>query len=150
MIKTLTLTIIVSDGRILLGMKKRGFGAGKWNGFGGKVQSGESLTEAAKRECREETGIVPRTIQEAGILNFVLADATELAVHVFFVTSFTGKATETEEMKPKWFALDEIPYAHMWADDKYWLPLVLAGKKVTGTFEFDDSYAILRYTIHEL
>lgn len=34
---------------VLLGMKKRGFGAGKWNGFGGKVQPGETIEEAARR-----------------------------------------------------------------------------------------------------
>ncbi len=35
--------------RVLLGMKKRGFGAGKWNGFGGKVDPGETIVEAAAR-----------------------------------------------------------------------------------------------------
>jgi 8-oxo-dGTP pyrophosphatase MutT (NUDIX family) len=34
---------------ILLGMKKRGFGAGKWNGFGGKLEENESNEAAAKR-----------------------------------------------------------------------------------------------------
>lgn len=34
---------------VLLGMKKRGFGAGKWNGFGGKVQPGETIEEAARQ-----------------------------------------------------------------------------------------------------
>lgn len=48
--KILTLSIITKKGKILLGMKKRGFGVGKWNGFGGKVQHGETLEEAMKRE----------------------------------------------------------------------------------------------------
>ncbi|KAJ1429629.1 hypothetical protein B484DRAFT_396306, partial [Ochromonadaceae sp. CCMP2298] len=30
---------------VLLGMKKRGFGAGKWNGFGGKMDPGESMDQ---------------------------------------------------------------------------------------------------------
>jgi len=47
--KLLTLVFIIEPDRILLGMKKRGFGAGWWNGFGGKVQPDETIEEAAKR-----------------------------------------------------------------------------------------------------
>lgn len=47
--KLLTLVLVVRPGRVLLGMKKRGFGAGKWNGFGGKVQQGETIEEGARR-----------------------------------------------------------------------------------------------------
>lgn len=47
--KLLTLVLVVQPGRVLLGMKKRGFGAGKWNGFGGKVQPGETIEQAARR-----------------------------------------------------------------------------------------------------
>ena len=35
--------------RILLGLKKRGFGEGWWNGFGGKINHNETIEEAAKR-----------------------------------------------------------------------------------------------------
>lgn len=47
--KLLTLVLVVRPGRVLLGMKKRGFGAGKWNGFGGKVQPGETIEDGARR-----------------------------------------------------------------------------------------------------
>ena len=47
--KVLTLVFIRRQGEILLGYKKRGFGAGKWNGFGGKVEAGETIEEAAER-----------------------------------------------------------------------------------------------------
>ena len=43
--KVLTLVYIRDDENILLGLKKRGFGTGKWNGFGGKVQAGETILE---------------------------------------------------------------------------------------------------------
>lgn len=51
MITTLTSSLVMlrNNGSILLGMKKRGFGKGKWNGFGGKVQNGETMLECAKR-----------------------------------------------------------------------------------------------------
>jgi 8-oxo-dGTP pyrophosphatase MutT (NUDIX family) len=47
--KLLTLLFVLEPGKVLLGMKKRGFGVGRWNGFGGKVQSGESIEEGAIR-----------------------------------------------------------------------------------------------------
>jgi 8-oxo-dGTP pyrophosphatase MutT (NUDIX family) len=42
---------------ILLGMKKRGFGMNKWNGFGGKVEVNETIPQAAARELQEECGL---------------------------------------------------------------------------------------------
>ena len=49
--KKLTTLIIIHDHpRLLLGMKKRGLGVGRWNGFGGKVHEGETIKEAAHPE----------------------------------------------------------------------------------------------------
>ena len=41
-----------SDGKVLLGRKKRGFGVRKWNGFGGKIEGGETFLQCAVRELR--------------------------------------------------------------------------------------------------
>jgi hypothetical protein len=41
--KILTLLLIQKANQVLLGMKKRGFGAGRYNGFGGKVEANESI-----------------------------------------------------------------------------------------------------------
>jgi 8-oxo-dGTP diphosphatase/2-hydroxy-dATP diphosphatase len=43
------LVLVLKKSEILLGLKKRGFGEGKWNGFGGKIESGESVIQAAIR-----------------------------------------------------------------------------------------------------
>lgn len=50
--KLLTLVFIQKCNQILLGYKKRGFGASKWNGFGGKVNFNESITDAAVRSVK--------------------------------------------------------------------------------------------------
>ena len=47
--KLLTLLFVLTPGKVLLGMKKRGFGKGRWNGFGGKVQEGETIEDGAIR-----------------------------------------------------------------------------------------------------
>lgn len=157
--KPLTLCIIhdtrdASKHRVLLGMKKRGFGAGRWNGFGGKLQAGETLEEAAKREVLEESGVTIGPLEKMGVIDFEFQGNPEiLEVHIFRAEEFTGKPHETEEMKPQWFDTDAIPLDEMWPDDKYWIPLFLAGKKFRGKFLFGPKIGtqdtILDYALEE-
>lgn len=136
--KQLTLVIVHKHPKILLGMKKRGFGAGRWNGFGGKVEDGESVEDAAKRELLEESGLIAKEMLRLGSIIFEFEnDPKVLQVHIFRADSFDGEAKETEEMKPKWFDKDEVPFDQMWSDDIHWMPYLLAGKKFTGKFLFD-------------
>jgi len=72
-----------------------------------------------------------------------------LEVHVFEVPKFEGKLLESEEMKPQWFKVSEIPFDKMWPDDKYWLPLFLKKKKFEGSFHFRNSEILLSYIIFE-
>ncbi|HRY36822.1 MAG TPA: 8-oxo-dGTP diphosphatase [Candidatus Magasanikbacteria bacterium] len=150
--KILTLCIVHDESRVLLGMKKRGFGMDKWNGFGGKIQDGETIEQAAVRELQEEAGITPLKMEQFGLLNFKFQDGAseEMEVAVFSVTDFDGIPTESEEMRPAWFLKSEIPYEKMWADDKYWLPLLFAGKKFNGNFEYMDYNIMLSHEVEEL
>lgn len=147
--KILTLLIIHKNNQVLLGMKKRGFGMGKWNGFGGKVEKGESVEDAAKREIFEEAGISVENIEKFGVLEFSWQGKEQdiLEVNIFKAADFSGQPIETEEMKPQWFDIDKIPFEKMWADDKYWLPLFLAGKKFTGNFLFDRHNQIVKHIL---
>lgn len=148
--KILTLCIIHQGNRVLLGMKKRGFGVGRWNGFGGKVLPDEAIEDAARREAMEEAGIIVGDLEKIGILEFEFVGNPELLeVHVFKATDFTGDATETEEMKPQWFAIHEIPYKNMWPDDMYWMPLFLEGKKFKGKFLFGKNDVIIEQRLEE-
>lgn len=132
-------------------MKKRGFGAGRWNGFGGKVIDGETIEDAARREIREEAGIEAGNLEKIGILNFGWSGSSEiLEVHIFLANNFSGEPTESEEMKPQWFTIDEIPFSEMWPDDIYWMPLFLRGKKFKGRFLFGESNAILEKDLTEV
>ncbi|MEK7633125.1 MAG: 8-oxo-dGTP diphosphatase [Patescibacteria group bacterium] len=150
--KILTLCLIAESNRVLLGMKKRGFGAGKWNGFGGKVTEGESIEDAAKREVTEECGLIVESMSVGGILEFTFEGQDGiLEVHLFRVDRWSGDVVESEEMRPRWFAIDEIPYSEMWPDDKFWLPAFLEGKTCNGAFHFalDRSIARQAFTIGE-
>ena len=149
--KLATVLIIEKDGKVLLGMKKRGFGEGKWNGFGGKPFPGEDIEKTAARETHEECGILVRNIKKAGIIDFVFQEKQQWdqQVHFFLAQQFEGAPRETEEMTPAWFSVDEIPYGQMWPDDKYWLPMMLSGKNFSGTFVFGENNDILEHTIKE-
>lgn len=149
--KLLTLAYIRKGERVLLGMKRRGFGAGKWNGFGGKVHEGETFATAAAREIQEEAGVIPIGLIEVGQLDFEFeGDPLILETRVFVASEYEGEAQETEEMSPKWHRLDEIPYADMWDGDKYWLPLLLQGHKFKGHLLFDQSDKVLSHKIQPL
>ncbi len=136
--KVLTLVFLLRGDEICLAMKKRGFGEGNWNGYGGKVEEGETLLAAAVREVKEESGVVinERDLEEVALINFVFVDGTELEVHAYFVRGWIGEPTETEEMYPRWYPYDAIPYDLMWADDIHWLPRVLKGEKLRGVVHF--------------
>ena len=149
--KILTLTIIYQHPKVLLGMKKRGFGVGRWNGFGGKVATVETIEDAAKRELREEAGIKVENLDKVGILDFEFKDNPDiLEVHIFKSDNFSGELKESEEMKPQWFNIDEIPFKEMWQDDIYWMPLFLSGKKFKGKFLFGESDVILEQKLVEV
>jgi 8-oxo-dGTP diphosphatase/2-hydroxy-dATP diphosphatase len=148
--KQLTLCLVCDGSRLLLGMKKRGLGSGRWNGFGGKVEPGETVEDAACRELREECGVEAKGMEKRGVLEFAFkGDPIELEVHVFGATGVSGEPRETDEMRPQWFGLDGIPYDTMWPDDRFWLPLFLEGKKFKGTFLYDGENVILAKSLME-
>lgn len=125
---------------ILLGYKKAGFARGKFNGFGGKVENGETVAAAAIRELQEETGIrvLQPDLQPAAHLTFTFPARPEWdqVVHVFLATRWDGEPMETAEMRPAWYKVSEIPVHSMWQDDPHWLPLVLQGKRIRARFAF--------------
>ncbi len=149
--KQFTICIIYDINRILLGMKKRGFGEGRWNGFGGKVQPGETIEAAVHRETYEESGLQITQPEKIGVISFSFEnDPLILETYVFRTTRYTGEPQETEEMKPQWFSYETVPYPTMWPSDRVWLPLVLQGKKFRATFHMRDKNTILRQTLEEI
>ena len=138
------LCFVVKNGRVLLIRKKRGLGAGKINGPGGKIEPGETALEAAIRETQEEIGVTPLAVEERGVLHFQFTDGYSLHCTVFVAKDFDGEPIETIEATPFWFAFDAIPFSEMWEDDQHWLPHVLAGKRFVAWFEFDGDRMLSR------
>ena len=133
--------LIDKDGTVLIAMKKRGFGAGKWNGVGGKLAEGESVEEALIRETKEEIGVELKSFRKTGIIRFYFSgeenNKFNQEAHVFTADSWEGEPMESEEMKPKWFSVKDIPLDGMWPDDRYWLKEALHGNYISASFLFD-------------
>ena len=148
-----TLCLLKKENKILLAMKKRGFGEGKYNGVGGKIEKGETPEEAMIRETKEEIAVVPTKFEKVGFIDFdeyYKGKKQRVSFNLYFVKEWTGEPTESEEMKPKWFDIRNIPYDKMFPDDKYWLPLILEGKKIKAYFDFDEEWNLLNKKIEDL
>ena len=152
MIRHLSLMLLKRDDKLLLGLKKRGFGMGKLNGTGGKVEPNESYEAGAIRETLEEVGIRVNNCTKVGQiifkdLYFKGAPETDI-MHVYLSEDFSGEAVETDEIKPQWYSLDKLPYDQMWSDDEYWLPQVLDGKKIDAFFHFNEQNVFTTYQVN--
>ena len=150
---TLVLLVKKNDGKIsdiCLAYKKRGFGAGRWNGIGGKLKHpNETIEDAARREAAEEIGVKVNKLVKVAELNFIFPHhpTWNQLMYVFLADTWQGEPTESEEMKPQWFKISNIPYANMWPDDTFWLPEVLKGHLVKGEFEFKSGDIINSYKL---
>jgi len=133
-----TLVFVKRGCEVLLIHKKRGLGAGKINGPGGKIELGETPLQAAVREVEEELKITPVDLEEMGTLHFQFVDGLAIHCVVYTAAGFRGTPEETDEAIPAWFEVDEIPYDRMWQDDQYWLPRMLGGERFSAYFDFDD------------
>jgi len=129
-----TICLLRKDGQILLAMKKRGHGVGKWNGIGGKAQESETIEQAAIRETQEEIGVTPLKVTKVAEITFLLPPEKnyDQFCTVFWCDSWRGDPQESEEMRPEWFALGSIPYDDMWESDRHWLPEVIVGKRLAA------------------
>ena len=155
--KVTTLLLLVQDepiSKVLLGFKKVGFGKGKFTGIGGKVEEGETIETATVREMWEETGVTvaQKHLQSAGNITFFFPSKPDwnLIIHVFLTKHWQGTPTESNEIIPQWFNVNELPLDTMWADAPYWYHRVLKGEKIKATFTFhSDNETIYTHQFHK-
>ena len=136
--KHATLCIPITDTEILLGRKKLRWGAGKWNGFGGKIEKGETPEEATVRELEEECGLcaVKDNLEKVAVLIFYFNDEPKFLMHTYLIRDWDGELVESEEMTPHWHSLKNVPYNEMWKADSIWMEKVLNGEKISAHIHF--------------
>lgn len=127
-----TLIYVVSDDKVLLARKTRKVNVGKWTGYGGKIDEGETELECAKRELESESGLKIKTesLQKVGIIDFFNSETDVWRVHTYIIDEFEGEPVATDEMdEPKWFDIEDLNFDMMPWSDVYWLPLILKYNK---------------------
>ena len=137
-----TICEIIKDGKILLQYKAAGrFGEGKWNGPGGKIKPHETPEMGVTREVKEETGLTVLNPRLNGVVDFYFGEKPDpdWVAYIFLVTDFTGDLVPNDEGELRWFDINGVPYDDMWQDDAYWLPALIQGRKVTGTFWYNEA-----------
>mgnify|MGYP001091413346 CR=1 FL=1 len=132
-----TLLFVFRGPEVLLIHKKTGFGKGKINAPGGRIEPGETPEQAAVREVQEEVCITPLGPEHCGELYFQFLDGFSIYGVVFRSDGFEGQPAETVEARPFWNRLDSMPYDRMWEDDRHWVPHVIARRPFVGRFLFD-------------
>lgn len=148
--KITTLLLIIKNNKILLAQKKRGFGVGRYNGVGGKVEAGETIEQAMIRETQEEINVTPIHYNKRAIITFsnlANGERFNIVMHVYTASDYVGEIKESEEMRPEWFGHNDIPFANMFPDDRIWLPVLLDGKNFEAYFKFDEDFNVLEHTI---
>ena len=145
--RNVTICILLKEDKILLGVKKRGFGSGKYTCFGGKLKEGENLEQGAIRELFEEVGIIVRKefLEKKAELTFKFPynESWSQIAHVYLIRNWDGEPIESEEMKPEWFYVRDMPYSKMWESDSYWMSHVLQGKYVVASFTYGQNNEVL-------
>ncbi len=147
---TMNLLYLVNDGQVMLALKKRGHGAGRHNGVGGKLNPGESVEQSLIREAQEEIGVTPQEFEKMAYITFDLYMKGEHVfehVHIYTTSNWTSEPVESEEVSPRWFDIGNLPFDTMWPNDIHFLPHVLGGKKVKGQFKLDKDDQVLFHDV---
>lgn len=123
---------------------------GKWNGYGGGVEKGETTRHACVRETDEESdhGLILRewNLERRGSIIFHNPlGKGDRRVHFYICRRFSGKAKSTDEMrKPTWFDVEKVDTLDMMTADRLFVLRILKGQKIkVGLVRFGEGYRIL-------
>ncbi len=135
----MTLCEVVKGKMLLLKKANRGISKGKWNGLGGKIESGESEKENAVREIEEESGLRAKRLERRGTIYFSKGSRGNRLgrISLFVCNNFSGQLKAGSEGELKWFDTGNLPYDRMWDDDRYWMPLLMRGYAFEAEFIYD-------------
>ena len=125
---------------ILLAKKVRKLVVGCLTGFGGSINKRETPRKGITRELGKESGLEATrgNFEFVGVMQFhnQREDGSEFFVRVFifFLYKWRGrpKLKKDEMVSPKWYRANRLPYAQMPPADVFWIPYILAGKKIKG------------------
>lgn len=119
--------------------KENDYHKNKWNGLGGKFNTGESPEECAAREIFEESGLIVKSLTMKGFITFPLFDGKE-DWYVFLFTSdkFEGTLIDSPEGKLEWIPNDKLLELNLWEGDTVFIPWLFQKKFFCAKFNYED------------
>lgn len=97
-----------SEGRFLLVERANDPGRGMFAFPGGRVEDGEQLPQAARRELMEETGVAADDLFLIASLDLG-GDEDGFSLHVFSANAFTGDVKAGDDaLSAGWYSLEEM------------------------------------------
>ncbi len=149
-----TSCFLMSEEKVLLGLKKKGFGKGYFVGIGGKLEKSETIENAMKREVQEEIGVEINTFTKVATIYYYFPYVTDeswnMQVTMFSAFAWNDEPKETEEIRPEWFAKKNLPLEKMWDDAKIYMPKLLAGETFRAEIFYDKTNQhVFKFSIKE-
>jgi 8-oxo-dGTP diphosphatase len=140
--------IIRRGNQLLLLRKPR---RGWWVAPGGKVEPGESISEALLREVEEETGVVVQSPVLRGLFTVVVEDNGRLIDHwllfTFYAEEFTGEVLDdVAEGVLEWVDVQRLEHLPMAEGDRYFFAHALCSDELLqGKFVYTPDYKLLEW-----
>ena len=123
--------LVTPSGKVWLAPKNKKIGVGLLFGYGGKVETDETIIQAALREIRQESlvEVTSRDLVHMTVIDFLKEREHMFQCHIFLVTRWAVEPKETEEMGiPELHARNNLPLNRMLPGDAIWLPEVMKGR----------------------
>ena len=128
--------------------KENDYHHGKWNGLGGKFESGESPEECAIREVKEESGLNAKSIKMKGFITFPIFDGIEdWHVFLFVINDYDGELIDSNEGNLEWIPNEKLTEINLWDGDKIFIPWLFEDKFFSAKFIYGDGKYI-SHTAH--
>jgi 8-oxo-dGTP diphosphatase len=108
-------SIIIEHDRVLLVKRVHPPIQGQWSIPGGVLELGEFVSEAAKREVREETGLEVEPGELLGVFDRVLRDSDKRVQYHYVLIDLLCKyvggelLAASDAAEVRWFTLEELP-----------------------------------------
>lgn len=139
--KLATLCYVRRDGRTLMMHRNKrpdDTHYGKWNGLGGKFDAGETPEECARREVREESGLIARELHLKGVITFPkFAKGEDWYVFIYIVHADGDPFRECPEGELVWVDDDSLLGLNLWEGDSVFLPWLDRPELFSARFTYE-------------